>query len=397
MTPIRVLHVIGSGTVGGAEDVVVRLADYQKRCEPGIAPTVFFRVAQGRNYDRAVGEGIEALAGSRDGRILGIWRCARIFRRFDVLHFHGLYPSLFAAAVLSHRPSIFFLHGARALTRSIPDAVRGAVSPKQDRRRPTIAGGRRLLKRWALVVFLRRFVTEVQVPSRFMARFCREVYKVPERKIQVIPLGLDETEWTKTDDGSALRMRLGIRPTAKVVGCVATFRPVKRIDRMIAAFARLAYANPAEDLRLILVGDGEERPKLEALVRDKGLASRVVFAGMSDDVCGFLGLMDVFVQPSEREAFSVAMIEAMACRRPIVAFRGSGGAEEMIEASGGGLLARDEGEMARLIRRLLDDPAEAERLGQNGRCFVTIVLTMEAFAAAMQSSCERAAARKSKE
>ena len=110
-----------------------------------------------------------------------------------------------------------------------------------------------------------------------------------------------------------VRAELGLGPDNFVLGTSANLKAWKRIDRLLHALA--AVRRP--ELRLLIVGDGEERPRLEALADRLGVRSRTVFTGLQDKVADFVQSMDAFCLPSDsRESFGNSAVEAMGLGRP---------------------------------------------------------------------------------
>lgn len=151
--------------------------------------------------------------------------------------------------------------------------------------------------------------------------------------------------------------------------CVAQLRPEKNQGELISAVrALVAEGTP---VRLRLVGDGPEYPRLQRLVRDLGLDPHVEFVGQRGDVRPDLAWADVFVLTSRVETFSNAALEAMAMARPVVLSR-VGGAEEMVTAGQDGFTYRAGAvdELVEVLRRLAAGRAELARLGENARATV---------------------------
>ncbi|MEE8105837.1 MAG: N-acetyl-alpha-D-glucosaminyl L-malate synthase BshA [Planctomycetota bacterium] len=115
---------------------------------------------------------------------------------------------------------------------------------------------------------------------------------------------------------------------------VSNFRPVKRVEDVVRIFARVAERVPA---KLVMVGDGPERPRAEALAAELGLSDRVAFLGQQGAIEELMNCADLFVLPSESESFGLAALEAMACGVPPVASR-LGGLPEVVEDGVSGLL-----------------------------------------------------------
>jgi glycosyltransferase involved in cell wall biosynthesis len=162
-----------------------------------------------------------------------------------------------------------------------------------------------------------------------------------------------------------VRNELGWLPTDFVVGLCAALRPEKRVHDLLEAAAQLlAQGVP---LRLLLIGDGVERQSIERRAAQLGVAGRMHLAGMQSDVAAYIHACDVMTLVSSSEAFSISVLEAMACGKPLVLTR-VGGAAEQIEPGHSGYLV-DVGMPAQVADRLAHiwQTGEAPRLGANAR------------------------------
>lgn len=101
----------------------------------------------------------------------------------------------------------------------------------------------------------------------------------------------------------------------KILVHTSNFRRVKRTQDVVRMFARISEAIPS---KLLMVGDGQERPECEQLCRDLGVADNVRFLGKQDAVEEILSISDMFLMPSESESFGLAALEAMACKVPVI-------------------------------------------------------------------------------
>jgi glycosyltransferase involved in cell wall biosynthesis len=150
------------------------------------------------------------------------------------------------------------------------------------------------------------------------------------------------------------------------VGYAGFLEPLKGIDNLIAAFAKIAEDHP-EGL-LLVAGEGPERVRLAELAATLGVADRVVLLGHLDPVAPLLASLDVFVSPSRTEALGRSILEAMALGVPVVC-TDSGGPREFIRDTANGLLVPpdDPDALVAAIASVVDDPALARRLGAAGR------------------------------
>jgi N-acetyl-alpha-D-glucosaminyl L-malate synthase BshA len=200
----------------------------------------------------------------------------------------------------------------------------------------------------------------VTTPSAWLAEATRRTLAVPPAvAIDVVPNFVDAERFAPAPPRPA-----GPR-SRRVIVHVSNFRPVKRVDDVVAVFARLQASRP---LRLQLVGDGPERPRIEADVAARGLAGAVEFTGERADLPAVLREADVFLLPSETESFGLAALEAMACGVPVVA-SAVGGLPEVIPDGEVGFLRPmgDLAAMAEAAGRLLDDEPLRRAMGAAAR------------------------------
>ena len=146
--------------------------------------------------------------------------------------------------------------------------------------------------------------TPVVLPSRALVRIATDIWRLPPNILRYVPNGVDLVRFAT--DGS--RRGMG----EPVIGTVAALREEKNISRLLRAFATL------ESGRLIIVGDGPERPALQALATALGVADRVTFAGHHQDTAAFYAQFDTFALSSDTEQMPLSVIEAMAAGLPVV-------------------------------------------------------------------------------
>jgi L-malate glycosyltransferase len=157
----------------------------------------------------------------------------------------------------------------------------------------------------------------------------------PEKDLVTIYNFIDENKYRQVDPGT-LKNDFGIKPDEKVIIHISNFRKVKRIPDIIESFKGILKEI---DAKLLLVGDGPERPDMEELVMELGLQDNVIFTGKRDDLPELLAISDIMFHLSEKEAFGLVLLEALACGLPSVA-TDVGGIPEVIEDGFNGFLVQ---------------------------------------------------------
>ena len=157
-------------------------------------------------------------------------------------------------------------------------------------------------------------------------------------KISVVYNGVDTKRFSPAslDARNALRRGLQIPDEAIVIVSAARLDRIKRLDRLIQAFAVLSLEH--KDLWLLLTGDGPLRDELETLAHSVNNREKIRFLGHVEDVCAILQASDIYVLPSDEEGFGIALVEAMACELVCVATK-TVGPSEIIEDGQNGFLA----------------------------------------------------------
>jgi glycosyltransferase involved in cell wall biosynthesis len=292
-----------------------------------------------------------------------------------------VYVAAAVTRILRHRSQINLVH------------AHGALSPA------TIALGGRLLRLPCLVTVLgtgphgdlARLANKPlgRLRARLLFRFAwfaalsadaREElvgHGVPCERILTLPNGvdLDTHRPARRSEREQLRKELGLPPHRFVGVFVGRLHPVKDVDTLLQATARVP------ELALVVVGDGPDRRRLEAKTDLLGIADRVNFLGESSRVPAVLRASDAFMLSSHGEGMSNALLEAMASGLPCLASRTVGGANELLGGGRGMLVADgDVAAWAAAIGRIIDDPGLRSSTGNAAAEFVADTLSLEATA-----------------
>jgi glycosyltransferase involved in cell wall biosynthesis len=155
-----------------------------------------------------------------------------------------------------------------------------------------------------------------------------------------------------------------------VIGTAARLEPVKGLEFLLRAFARIRQNNP--DTLLEIAGDGSQRDALESQARNLGIADSVRFLGWVSDVQSVMRRWHIFALASVEEGFGLAVLEAMALGLPVLA-TAVGGIPEIVTDDKDGLLIdpRNVDHLANGLERLINSPELCARLGQNARTKAT--------------------------
>jgi N-acetyl-alpha-D-glucosaminyl L-malate synthase BshA len=195
----------------------------------------------------------------------------------------------------------------------------------------------------------------VSVPSQFLREATyANIGVTRDKAIEVVPNFVD-TELYSPGTGAR----------CAVVVHNSNFRAVKRVDDVIRVFAQVRRERASE---LVLIGDGPERSRIEALVHELGLSQSVRFLGRQLNFVEVLQGARVFLLPSATEGFGLAALEALSCGVPVVASR-VGGLPEVVAHGECGFLEElgDLPAMASDVARLLDDGGLHTRMSQRAR------------------------------
>ena len=197
--------------------------------------------------------------------------------------------------------------------------------------------------------------------SRHVQLRLHKEFRWPLSKIVVVPNGVD-TNRLRCEPDAALRAILSRKGTQPVVLTTVRLVPTKGLVCLLEA------ARELPEVHVVIAGDGPQRDELVRRARDLGVADRVDLLGHRDDVPQLLACSDIVAVPSLNEGLPLAVLEAMAAEKPIVATCVGGTGEAIVDGQSGLLVPpADPAALAAAVRRLLDDPAAAAGLARAAR------------------------------
>ena len=278
------------------------------------------------------------------------------------------------------RPAVVHTHTTKAGTLGrIVAAVHNALTPRAERAvvvhtfhghvlEGYFGTGGNLLVRWTERALSRVTDCTVAISDRQRADLVSR-FKVasPERTV-VIPLGLALDPLLALDRHASEHAGGQGWNEAFAVGYVGRLVPIKRVDRLLRAVALARTRVPV--LQLVIVGDGPERRRLEAIAAELGIAEAVAFRGWQEDLAPVYARLDAVAITSANEGTPVALIEAMAAGIPVIS-TAVGGVPDVVQHEATGLLTAETPEsIAEAIVRTIVDPAGARERATRARAFV---------------------------
>jgi glycosyltransferase involved in cell wall biosynthesis len=345
---MKVLQLISSAGYYGAENMLMNLIGGDELAVSQNLLAVFHNHHRSNTelYDRAIQRGVRAELFACRGRLdsQGVSSVRSLIRThaIDLIHTHGYKADLYGCAVarLEGKPLVATCHNWLA-------------------RGPMIAAYN-FLDRIALTQF-----DAVSAVSQSIAEKLRS-FGVRRERISVIPNGIDLQAFDFGPCDRKLTMQARKEP---IIGIVARLDLEKGFQYLLRSLRSLRVSFPA--LRLLIVGEGPDRGKIERLVGEQDLGTAVTFAGQRSDMPAVYSSIDIFVLPSLNEGLPMTVLEAMAASKPIVATR-VGAIPTVIADEETGLLIEpaDEAGLTRALARLLGDPGLCRRLAQKARVCV---------------------------
>jgi len=340
----KILHITFSIDTGGLETLVLRLCEgIKERFEPLLC-TLSSGGDLWRRF-RRLGVPVYHLTKSEGLTPLLSLKIASLIRnlKVDLIHTHNVGPLIYGglASVITGLPLVHTEHSRL---------------PRHEKRLRSIE---KLLSLKA---------SKIVAVSKCIADQLIDEQGIKPDRVKVIPNGVDvELFGNARQEREDVREELGIEDTEIVIGTVGRLAAVKDYTTLIQAFA-LVKAGGEGTIKLLMVGDGPERKKLEKIADEIGVREHVIFLGMRDDVPRLMAAMDIFALSSVDEGLPLAALEAMSVGLPIVATDVGGIPEAVGHGLNGFLIPpRSPQQMAIALLKLIHDPELREKLSIQAR------------------------------
>ena len=363
----RVLHIIDSLHLGGAQEVVLNLATCGSARFRHEVATMHGR---GIYWDRLRQAGVKVHS----------------------LSPHKLLPFYLASIpwrLLADRPDILHCHliPSNIIAKPLGALLGVPVVINHDHTNDTRRAESRLLL--ALDRFSNRFASHIVAVSASCREFLITRESIPANDVTLVPNAIDLRRFSpSTARRDQTRIELGLPASARVVAGVGRLNPQKNFALFLDIAAQLALRFPG--LHFLLAGDGPEEKMLREKAAALGIADRVTFSGYVADTRLVYLAADVLLMPSRYEGLPMTLLEAMAMGLPVVASRLDGIAEVIGDGREGFLVPSDDASLfVERTAALLQDAELSSRIAQNARAKIEASFSVERMTSAVEEIYDR--------
>lgn len=348
---IRVLETIRQGQIGGGES---HLLDLVENLDKNLFDPVVLSFTDGPMVDRLKNMGIPThiipttnpFDFSKWGQVKKLIDAEKI----ELVHAHGTraHSNVSWAARKLHLPVVYTVHGW-----SFHD------NQKFPLKNLRVFGEKYLTKRATVNISVSASVHEKG--QKYFSGY----------QSVIIPNGINQQKFNPARELKDIRSELNIPKDSILVLFLARFTEQKQPLTMIRSFCKAAAKN--NNLRLLMVGDGELKREADALVAASGMSDKIFMQTFRQDVPDILAAADIYVLPSLWEGLPLGLLEAMAMGKAVIASKADG-TKEVIQHNGNGIMVSVENleeEVAKAINLIASDAALRARLGEQARATIT--------------------------
>ena len=363
----RVLHIIDSLHLGGAQEVVLNLATCgSKRFHHEVA------TMHGRgiywNRLKQVGVKVHSLSPHK---------------------FVPLYLASIPWRLVADRPDILHCHliPSNIIAKPLGALLGVPVIINHDHTNDTRRAESRFLL--ALDRFSNRFAKHIVAVSASCRDFLITREFIPEKDVTLVPNAIDLQRFSPSAvRREEARVALGLPPSVRVIAGVGRLNPQKNFSLFLDIASQLTAR--FSDLHFLLAGDGPEEKMLREKAATLGLSDRVTFSGYVADTRQVYLAADVLLMPSRYEGLPMTLLEAMAMGLPVVASQLDGIAEVIGDGREGFLAPSDDASLfVERISALLQDASLSSRLAKNARAKIEASFSVERMTSAVESIYDR--------
>jgi glycosyltransferase involved in cell wall biosynthesis len=340
---INVIHLVEELTIGGLEKILTVIVLNLDKNKYNVS--VWCLREGGFFVDKLIKAGIDVkiLRISTSRNPLSIYKLYRLLKnhKFEIIHTHAYSAgtigrmSAFLAGIpviISHNHSVYDYYN----------------------------------KYYHLVEWLLSLITDsVICISEVVNRFANETQRINAKKLITIHNGIDDVCAVTEKRSSDLKKELGIPINHSVIGTITHLEEHKGLKYLLEAASLLLQQR--NDVNFLIIGDGSLKEELKKLCIDLNLEKKIIFVGELSEILEILSSIDIFVLPSLREGLGLAILEAMACGKPVIATN-AGGIPEIVKDGVSGILVPPKNSEAlyMAMNELLNDREKREKMGRIG-------------------------------
>ncbi|MBA6377930.1 MULTISPECIES: glycosyltransferase [unclassified Colwellia] len=341
----NILHLTFDMRIGGTEQVIKNLIDGADTnefensifcIESPIGP--FGKMLM----DKGIHIHFEARQQGFDFQLVKSIRKYINYHKVDILHCHQYTPWVYGTigAMFTKTKIVFTEHG-----RFYPDSS--------------------TWKRKLVNPILNLFTDSVVAISEATKQALVEFENIPRRSINVIYNGIAELN-VDIEKVKQLKLSLNLDEDKIILGTIARFDPIKNHKMMLKAFAEVLKKN--SNAILLIVGDGDERESIEALIRELNITDNIILTGYNPNPKHYLAMMDIYLLSSFSEGTSMTLLEAMSLGKPCVV-TDAGGNAEIIKHKENGLVTDNDNleQFTDCCNELIADTVKQKLYGEAGR------------------------------
>lgn len=342
---VKIIHIMWNMNIGGAERAVYQLIREQRRL--GINSNLMILNKMGYYGEMCKESGAEVhtldMKSAYDISIKN--KFLETAGKYDIINIHV--PEPYPIYILSklENTRLYYTHRGGLLNYGLKKNVKHKICG----------------------YYFRRFYTGFSANTVNASYAANKFFGIPRDRIHITYNGIDFDLFQSGKSKNDIFRELCIKGEKIIIGTVANFRKLKRIDILIKSLKEIRN----KDYMCIIIGDGPEKKNLVRLTKELGLSEKIMFIGSRENIFDYLQIFDIFVLPSDiSESFGNSAVEAMGFGVPSIVMRDGGGLLEHIIPGKTGLIANDTEHLSGLLRELIGNRQLRTEIGENGKRYI---------------------------